>query len=329
VFTTEKGVPQQVLHVTMIGPRGVGKTSLLASLYDQFQAVCGEANLVMTADEDTRGVLQHYREQLNEFASGRPGSARRSRGIEGNLAFREHRILLGTGGRREPQIMLCFTDVPGEALSSGTAMTTELRERLDRSAVLFLAIDTPALMERDGRYHQEINKPNLVADFVREVAAKGGDLLVVMVPLKCEKYVHQPDGMRKVRARVHESYYDMIAQLGGLEGGSTGVVLTPVQTVGSMVFKRFNADGVEDFGLYRLGATYAPVDTDQPLRWMLRFVLNGYRKRDKTLMEALRGIFTGDGVRLAEALRVFATGCKLDRDGGFDVLLGHRFLDLP
>jgi hypothetical protein len=329
VFTTEKGVPQQMLHVTMIGPRGVGKTSLLASLYDQFQAVCGEANLVMTADEDTRGVLQHYREQLNEFAGGRPGSTRTSRGIEGNLAFREHRILLGTGGRREPQIMLCFHDVPGEALTSGTAMTAELVDKLERSAVLFLAIDTPALMERDGRYHHEINKPRLVADFVREVAAKGGDLLVVMVPLKCEKYAHQPDGMRRVRARIHESYYDMIAQLGGLEGGSTGVVLTPVQTVGSMVFKRFTGDGTEEFGLYRLGATYAPVDTDQPLRWMLRFVLNGYRRRDKSLKDIFKSIMLGDSVRLAEALRVFATGCKLDRDAGFDVLLGHRFLDLP
>lgn len=327
MFTTEKGVPQQVLHVTMIGPRGVGKTSLLASLYDQFQAVCGEANLVMTADEDTRGVLQHYREQLDGFASGRPGSARSSRGIEGNLAFREHRILLGTGGRREPQIMLCFTDVPGEALIDGRMK--ELIEKVERSAVLFLAIDTPALMERDGRYHQEINKPALVADFVREVAAKGGDLLVVMVPLKCEKYVHEDGGMRRVRARVQESYYDMIAQLGGIEGGSTGVVLTPVQTVGSMVFKRFNTAGFEEFRLRRLGATYAPVDTDQPLRWMLRFVLNGYRRRDKTLIEAFRQIVTGDSVRLAEALRVFATGCKLDRDAGFDVLLGHRFLDLP
>jgi hypothetical protein len=328
VFTTEKDVPQQVLHVTMIGPRGVGKTSLLASLYDQFQAVCGEANLVMTADEDTRGVLQRYREQLAEFSSGRPGSGG-PRGIEGNLTFREHRILLGTGGRREPQIMLCFTDVPGEALSSGTTMTTELVEKLDRSAVLFLAIDTPALMERDGRYHQEINQPNLVADFVREVAAKGGDLLVVMVPLKCEKYAHEEGGMRKVRARVQDSYHDMIAQLGGLEGASAGVVITPVQTVGSMVFKRFNADKGEEFRLRRLGATYAPVNTDQPLRWMLRFVLNGYRRRDKRPMDVVRDFVLGDSVRLAEALRVFANGCKLDHDGGFDVLLGHRYLDLP
>jgi hypothetical protein len=328
VFTTEKDVPQQVLHVTMIGPRGVGKTSLLASLYDQFQAVCGEANLVMIADEDTRGVLQTYREQLDAFASGRPGSGG-PRGIEGNQTFREHRILLGTGGRREPQIMLCFTDVPGEALSGGSTMTTELVGKIDRSAVLFVAIDTPALMERDGRYHQAVNQPAVVADFVREVATKGGDLLVVMVPLKCEKYAHEEGGMRRVRARVQDSYHDMIAQLGGLEGASTGMVITPVQTVGSMVFKRFNADGVEEFRLRRLGAEYAPVDTDQPLRWMLRFVLNGYRRRDKRLLDALRDVFYGDTVRLAEALRVFANGCKLDRDGGFDVLLGHRYLDLP
>ena len=326
MFVTEEGVPQRVLHITMLGPRGVGKTSLLASLYDQFQAVSGQASLVMTADEDTRSVLQEYREQLREFARGGPD---RKSGIEGNLGIREHRILLGTAGRRVPQLMLCFTDIPGEWLSNGSSQTAEVIEKIDRSAVLFIAIDSPALMERGGRYHESVNKPGLVADFVREVAAKGGDLLVMMVPLKCEKYANQYNGMRELRGRIHESYNDLIAQLGGLEGASTGIVLTPVQTVGSMVFLRFNTDGIEEFRLRHLGASYSPVDTDQPLRWMLRFVINGYRRRNRTLAEVLGEWVRGDNLRLAEALRSFSAGSKLDRDSGFDVFLGHRFLDLP
>jgi hypothetical protein len=325
VFQKEKDVAQRVLHVTMLGPRGVGKTSLLASLYDQFQLVSGQANLMMLADGETRQVLQEYREQLKEFARG---GSQRNAGVAGTGFFREHRILLGTGGTRAPQLMLCFTDVPGEAIGSGGALANRLQETVDRSAVLFIAIDSPALMERDGKFHEEVNQPGLVADFVRGVAAHGRDLLVVLVPLKCEKYAERREEMLRLRARVTESYYGMVGRLSGFENSSCGVVLTPVQTVGSMVFRSFDANGDEHFRLSRLGATYSPVDTDQPLRWLLRFVISGYRRRERSWLERLGDAWFGDDARFAEALRTFADGTKIDPERGFEVLLRHKYLDL-
>jgi hypothetical protein len=321
---TETSVPRHVLHVTMLGPTGVGKTSLLASLYDQFQLVSGQANLVMIADGETRGVLQGYREQLKKFARGLD----RDPGIARSGFFREHNILLGTGGPRKPQMMLCFTDVPGEALNSGGAMASRLQETVDRSVVLFVAIDSPALIERDGKFHEEVNQPGLVADFVRSVATQGRDLLVVLVPLKCEAYMQHREDRLRLRARVTESYYPMVGQLSGFESSSCGVVVTPVQTVGSMIFSGFDPDGTEHVTLKHLGASYSPSDTDQPLRWMLRFVVSGYRRRDRTWLERLGEWYFGDDGRFVQALRVFGEGTKVDPEWGFEVLLRHKYLEL-
>lgn len=225
--------------------------------------------------------------------------------------------------------MLSFTDIPGEALTAhDSPAAAKLRESIDRSAVLFIAIDSPALMERNGEFNEEVNKPALVAEFVRDAAAKMDNLLVILVPLKCEKYAAQPDGMRQLKAKVTDSYFGLVSQLSGLESASCGVVLTPVQTVGSMIFSRFDPDGLELFRLSRLGATYSPQDTDQPLRWMLRFVVNGYQHRNKRATEHVIDWFFGHDIRFAAAIKAFGAGCKQDADAGFDVLLRHRFLDL-
>lgn len=227
-MTTIFGIPadqlqvnrQTVLDIVMIGPRGVGKTSVLASLYDQFAVVVGQTNLELRALGGTRGLLQQYREELGDFALGTRDSGE---GISGTEGVVEHVFELGTKNIKTPQLRLRFTDINGELIAPAAGRVQDpgalakLDAALQASSVVFVAIDSPALMERDGEFNERINKPKLVAEFVRDAAQGKPNLLVVLVPLKCEKYSDKK-GMTALAAKVRESYGEMVMQLAGLRG---------------------------------------------------------------------------------------------------------------
>jgi hypothetical protein len=323
----------RVMDITMLGPRGAGKTSLLVSLYDQFQEVVGSTPLEMSAsDPVTRNDLEVYREQLREFAKG----VQRDPGISNTPNIREHIFGLGTQGKRPPQMHLRFTDGPGELLNRSGPDRDRLDAAVGRSGVLLIAVDSPALMEDDQRHNHNdrVNKPELVMEFVRDALAAGGQRLVVFVPLKCEKYVASAGGARELRDAVRQRYAILIKKIADPNGqpdeGRTGAVLTPVQTVGSMRFSRFERDGDgyrEVFRLAKIGGEYSPRDTDQPLRWMLRFAVNAYRNRSRWWGVKLVDWWNETDVKLTGALEKFAADCK-ERDG-VEIRVRHPYLDLP
>jgi hypothetical protein len=318
----------RVMDIVMLGPRAVGKTSLLASLYDQFPTVVGDTSLALSAKHaQTRNVLQEYREDLGRFAKG----LTRDTGIVGNIGLRQYLLGLGTRGRAA-QMTLRFTDMPGKLLTEDDSHPDRrtLDSVLPTAGAIFVAVDSPALMERAGVHNEAINKPNHVLEFVRDALAGTGSRLVVIVPLKCEKYAASLAGLRELTAAVKAQYQPMVDAVASA-GTPSGVVLTTVQTVGSMHFSRFDElpDGSarEVYRLHKLGASYAPRDIDQPLRWMLRFAVNGFMARNKTFGEKFWDWWTDTDIALTNALRDFGTDCK--KDDGFEVLHHHPFLELP
>jgi hypothetical protein len=72
------------------------------------------------------------------------------------------------------------------------------------------------------------------------------------------------------------------------------------------------------------GATYQPVDTDKPLRYALRFIVNKYRLSERKLFRGIWEQVFGTDIALVAAVDNFSAGCKID--DSFKVLQPHEFL---
>jgi len=182
-------------------------------------------------------------------------------------------------------------------------------------------------------HHPTVNKPEVILGQVHRLLREETDRLIVLVPIKCEKYLGDRDERWKLTRAVEEAYDPLLRFIRyGEAQGRTGCVLTPVQTVGSLVYHT-TAEGTDEKGnpavvfSYRTKTPYArydPVDTDQPLRYALRFILNKYRLSSRGWLQDKYQRTFGTDAQLTYALRRFTAGCKDDES--FRVLHGHPYL---
>ncbi|TYB64902.1 hypothetical protein FXF51_20905 [Nonomuraea sp. PA05] len=318
-----------IIDVTMLGSIGVGKTTLLASMYERFGQVIGTTDLQVTpTDRKTSVSLQGYIEDLRRIADG----LRVQGGIQGTGELRDYAFDVGRKGRA-PLFKLRFTDYPGKyLLNPDNSDDEKLQRALERAHVILVAIDAAALLERNGRYHNLINIPQIVTDEIKRMLQVRMDRLIILAPLKCETYVEKPPGAQELKAKIIDEYRTLLNYIGSGElRERVGCVITPVQTVGSVVFHRLEEDPqhlnpVFEFRVKAVGARYAPLHTDQLLRYALRFVVNKYRDSDhRGVMRAWWERAMGTDAAMVEAAREFAAGCK--SDDGFGVLQSHPYLD--
>ena len=313
-----------IIDVTMLGSTGTGKTTLLASMYDRFDHVVGTTDLAVVPDRPTSVKLQEYITELSSL----PGEIQVQRGLEGTGEIREYNLGVGRRGKSS-LFTLRFTDYPGKYLiDAGTTDEEKLQRALGQADVVLVAIDTPALLERNGRYHDMVNTPRIVIDQLKKILMEDTARLIILVPLKSERELATADGARRLTQLVTERYAPLLNYIGAGELlGRVGCVLAPAQTLGSVVYSRITeAAGNPVFHFRSTGrdAVYRPVDTDQPLRYALRFIVNKYRYEERPLSRRIWQKVIGADTALVAAVDQFTTGCK--SDASFKVLQDHRYL---
>jgi hypothetical protein len=315
-----------LFDVTMLGSTGTGKTTLLASMYERFDEVIGRTDLAFVPEHLTSVKLNEYITYLRSM----PQTLTVKYGLPGTGDIREYLIGVGRKGR-QPVIKLRFTDYPGKYLISGDVQSEEketVLRALTRADVILVAIDAPALMERNGRYHHVVNQPQLIRDQIKRILMGEGARLIILAPLKCEYYVGTEKGARELTARVLQAYEPMLNFIRSGEVQSrVACVLAPAQTVGSVVFSTVTEDtpGQPVFNYHSLpNASYQPVDTDQPLRYALRFIVNKYRMDKRWVLQRIWQTAFGTDAALVAAVDKFAAGCK--EDAGFQIIQNHAFL---
>jgi hypothetical protein len=259
-----------------------------------------------------------------------PNSIRVSGGIPGTGMLYEYTFGVGVKGRR-PAFNLRFTDYPGKyVLDPNVPGAERVGEILRRSQVILVAIDTPALVELNGRYHEAINRTMTVLDEVKRLLRDNTvPRLVILTLLKSEKYLKSRESAAALTQRAIQAYQPLLDYIRAPDlVERTACVLAPVQTVGSVVLSRAAEDEsggpVFYFRNTSINAAYAPMDTDQPLRYTLRFVINSYRRGERPWLKSMWEQVIGVDRQLVGAVEEFASGCKTD--AGFAVLQDHEYL---
>ena len=174
------------MSVCMLGARGVGKTSIITSLYNSQKEAVRGSNLFLVAEGDTAMLLDDKKIQLKQIFDGfhAAGDVMKESGIAGDSAETLFAFTYGMN-TEHINIDLEIKDYPGEYLKREPELVANY---IEEANAVMIAIDTPCMMEENGRYNDGRNHPQLVIDFLKQNLSNKEEKLILFVPLKCEKY---------------------------------------------------------------------------------------------------------------------------------------------
>jgi hypothetical protein len=207
---------------------------------------------------------------------------------------------LGSGGRKF--IKLRFTDPSGEYFATNSTQKQKdyVKQQLLQCDAVIIPIDATALMEKKtgrvnysevGTWHEEKNDPERIITLLKDAyAGLTVPRLVILAPVKCETYMRTSQDAENLLQHIQIGYQKLLNFLkSDALFGKVAVVVTPVQTVGNVVFAYHKTDDQGFTKFYynktEIKAPYAPKDGDQPLRYVLRFLLNLSNETKKRQLE--------------------------------------------
>ncbi len=233
----------KTIDIGMVGPRGVGKTSLLASMYNEVNRLLQATQLKLVADDhQTSRYLEDGLADLRSLAQGsmeRPGP-----GIRPSFDVKTLEMSIQVAATGTPAAEMRWTDYPGEALFPGPgdaqlSLSDEEVHRLQHSPILLIAIDAPSLMAEEGRYNDQVNKPFALKEFIDKWLASPGKQLVVFTPIKCEAWVQTPQQQEALAKAVQDANAEAITNIRRVKS-PIAIRYMPVQTVGCVRFNRYD-----------------------------------------------------------------------------------------
>ena len=274
------------IKVCMLGARGVGKTSVLTSIFYDGNSKDGfyGTKIRLFTTPDTGAELNKQRERLSDVFKHRENIA----AIGGTSGVSEFKLQLGMLND-EANINLLITDYPGEKIVTDEKYVAE---RIKESQVVLVAIDTPYLMEDGGIHDEEKNQTSIIKEFLLKNVGNLQEKIILFVPLKCEKYLdlnrnkEQRNDCSKLLADKVESQYKDVVD--GLEkSGNVAVAITPILSMGGVAFDHFETNSEGGTGAsYKFydgktadgaDAKYAPLFCSQPIFYLLSFVTRQYK----------------------------------------------------
>ncbi|BAY26980.1 hypothetical protein NIES2100_68000 [Calothrix sp. NIES-2100] len=323
--------------ITMLGPSGVGKTSLLTVMWRQMKAGLDVNQLRLEAgnpekpgsDYETSNFLNTCEEELKQLVK-RNNRWIAEGGIPGTANAKKFDFYF-SNLQKISSLLLEFQDYPGgwvigedpQKLETGIQ---EREQKINRvidyikdANVTILAIDTPALIEKKGKYHVQINKTEIIKEILLKAYIE--DLseqpkLLIFAPVKCENYLKKANNIQQIEQSICSQYKELIDILKNPDFSNISAVITPVQTVGNVLFSYIRE--IEENGKVTPKFVYEktnnfelmPVNAEQPLRYILQFALKFYIDQNCLSLDE----------DLKVAMNQFAAGCNLD--GGFVISNG-------
>jgi len=244
------------IKIAMVGPSGVGKTSLLASMAERMDRDVEKLGFRFHAEETgTKDCLEQALRALESLATGHAGSVDLFMGPDrtgGERPF--HFKLTKPGVDRFPILKFVFSDIPGGWYTE-EGKEHEIRGVMNDADAFIVTVDSVALMEAEGSYNDKTNASTGIVDKVVKAVMQrpksNPPPLVMVVATKAETYFEnerlndslRPGDRRKLGVR--ELQLELQERYGGfraLKHLSAEVKGCAVETVGNIVFNHIQND---------------------------------------------------------------------------------------
>ncbi|HDN27222.1 MAG TPA: hypothetical protein ENG03_09040 [Thioploca sp.] len=316
---------QKNIVMTMLGPEAVGKTTLLATMYNELAKIeTTEHGFHFAAANDTGVDLETAYQKLSQI-------------IEKQAYTHIGQLLPGTAGIIERQfeisfqdkkeLDLSFYDIAGGLLlaKEDNKDIKEFKGILAQAAVIINVIDGAALVEGSLLLSDSINQPTRVRDLLRPGFTQSKQKrLVLFVITKCETWLKDEQGQKKLQKAFetrHKPVLNFIEERSNVVG-----VLIPVKTLGCVEFSRIEGRGEDETIVFtrRPHLEFSPEKVDQPLRYALAFALLQHDKNRSGWSRFASDWLSNKGEAFQESLIWFANG----RDRNFKAYGKKSLIDV-
>lgn len=237
------------IKVLMVGGRRCGKTSALASMFNQminglvnsFFTVANSTVYVkgkispITGQPEDQDTLESKNAELQNFLD--IPNARTFLVDSGptycTWTYKLKLLLPGT--RRNMEIE--FLDCPGEFFQAGM-YDEKTNKFVEDSDVFVVMVDTPYLMDATKGVCNAVNCIPDLQNFLTHIKNDEGEKakMVVFVPIKCEKWIKEKK-IDDVSRRIEEVYATTIKALRAYN--RMNICIIPIETAGNILFSEF------------------------------------------------------------------------------------------
>jgi GTPase SAR1 family protein len=289
------------LKIMMVALRGIGKTSLLAAMHEEFNKTFERANLQTWVDdtnslraiEECKSILKNIDPRLKKQVT--PTQPKENPWNDQGFYFE-----IGSSGKKF--MKLRFTDPSGEYFNPDAAPEQKdyIKQQLNQCDALVIPIDTTALMQKKtgrvsygelGTWHEEKNNSQRITQLLKDTFSNvDSPRLVILAPIKCEAYTRTSADAESLLYHLKTGYSEL---LDFFKSDSlinkVAVVVTPVQTIGNITFSHYKTDENNFTKFYYhktpINAPYQPKDGEQPLRYILLFLINVFLENKKLILQ--------------------------------------------
>ena len=312
---------EKELWFTALGPSGAGKTTLLACMHKRFEDILPGS--FYPSDTKTFSTLNTAYKKLESEANN--SNIEFEVGVEGTSDLRQYAF---TVKGSKASLPVRFFDFPGGWLNPYDESQAENHEQVikivQRSMVIMVAINTPYIMEYDGRYKDLAGIEEIEHAIKMSLMNNDDDKLIILVPFKCERYTRTANDAKNMRKKVKEVFENTLKLSSNpIYKDRLAIALMPVHTVGNAHFSRFTIKDkkiTQEVYVKNRSMKFSPKDSDQPLRYAMSFLLNEFAKGENN---SLTDLFAKkDLPAMGEFIR---SEMKTD-DEDFEILCGRELI---
>ena len=273
------------IPICFVGARGVGKTSLLASMHQEIKKGGVDSISIdhVNSEKGAETLIaldEAYMDMLDMIEDTEKGQIVQNGGISGSQDLNiyefigkykiEDKSLIRFSKFKEFRFPFHFIDLPGGWYTDTESHKDEVNEVLVNSVASFVAVDTPALMRGAAtcERNNKIMKIESWYDNLKDVLAANGHA-VIFVLSKAEKYW---DNFECLKQKMEECYGSLITKL---KNAGVDVYATKIKTLGGIVFSHYDKERLPsgervDHARFMRTGDYKPENCATPLQLALK-----------------------------------------------------------